>query len=54
MHVFTQTSFRPDAEAIPNQEHPDQQLRIDQRPPCVGIKGGEMLAYARQINKPIN
>lgn len=52
VHLFTQTPFRPNAEAIPHRRRADQQFRIDRRPPCVGINGRKMVAYARQINKP--
>src|SRR6056297_4023923 len=54
MHLFTQPALGPDAEAIPDQQHPDQQFRIDRRAACVAVETGKIGADAAQIDKPIN
>src|SRR6056297_2954224 len=54
MHLFTQPALGPDAEAIPDQQHPDQQFRIDRRAAGVAVELRKMRADAAQIDKPIN
>src|SRR6056297_1243968 len=54
MHLFTQPALGPDAEAIPDQQHPDQQLGIERRAACVAVETGKIGADAAQIDKPIN
>ena len=54
MHLFAQPPLGPDAEAIPDQQHPDQQLEIDRRTACVAVETSKMGADAAQIDKPIN
>jgi hypothetical protein len=54
MHLFAQPPFGPDAEAIPHQQHPDQQFGIDRRAACVAVETGKMGADAAQVDEPIN
>ena len=54
MNLLAQSPFRSDAEAIPYQQHPDQQIRIDGWATGVAVKVREMGADTAQINKPNN
>ena len=54
VNLFAKTTFRPNTEAIPHQQHADQQFRINRRAACVAEKRGQMLADAGQLNKPVN
>jgi hypothetical protein len=38
MHLFAEPSFRPDTEAIPNQQHPDQKFGINRRAARVAVE----------------
>jgi len=54
MHLFAEPPLGPDAEAIPDQQHPDQQLGIDGRAAGMAVTVCKMDADAVQIDKPIN
>src|SRR6056297_2148672 len=54
MDLFAQPPFRPDAEAIANQQHPDQQFGIDRRAAGMAVETGKMGADAAQIDKPVD
>ena len=54
MYLFAQTPFRPDAEAIANQQHTDQKFGIDRRATRVAIEISNMRANATQIDETIN
>ena len=54
MHLLAQTPFRPDAEAIANQQHTDQKFGIDRRATRVAIEISNMRANATQIDETIN
>src|SRR6056297_1340178 len=54
MHLFAEPSLGPDAEAIADQKHPDQQLWIDRGAARVAVEIRKMGAKAAEINKPIN
>ena len=54
MHLFAQPSLRADAEAIADQQHPDQQFRIDRWTTGVAVEIREMRSNAAQFNKAIN
>ncbi len=53
MNLLTPPTFRPNAKAIPRQEHPDQQLRINRRVARVAVELCQILADVVQIDKPI-
>ena len=53
MYLFTQPPLRPDAKAIADQKHPDQQLGINRWSPCVTVKLRQMRPNATQIDEPI-
>ncbi len=54
MHLFTKSPLRPDTEAIPDQQHPDQQLGIDRRPAGMAVKFDQVGTDAAQVDEPIN
>src|SRR6056297_3787089 len=54
MHLFTKSLLGPDTEAIPDQQHPDQQFGIDRRAACVAVKFGQVATDAAQVDEPIN
>lgn len=54
MHLFAKSPFGPDAEAVANQQHPDQQLGIDRGAASIAVERGQMLADTGQIDKPVN
>ncbi len=54
MHLFAEPPLGPDAEAIADQQHPDQQLGIDGRTARVAVEIRKMGADAAQVDEPIN
>ncbi len=66
VNLFTQTVFRPNAEAISHQQHADEEFSVNPlscifnalpgngMTACMAVEIGEMLADARQVDKPIN
>jgi hypothetical protein len=54
MYLFTKSSLGPDTEAIPDQQHPDQQLGIDRRPAGMAVKFGQVGTNGAQVDEPIN
>jgi len=49
--IFAQPPFRADAEAISDDQHSDQQFRIDRRPSCHTVERRQMLP---QVNKAVD
>src|SRR6056297_3123763 len=54
MNLFAQPPLRSDAEAITDQQHSDQQLRIDGRTAGVAVEICKMGTDAAQIDKPVD
>ena len=54
VHLFTEPPFRPDAEAIANQQHPDEELRIDRRTTSVAVEISEVSTDRGQIHEPVD
>ncbi len=54
MHLLAEPPLRSDAEAVADDQHPDQQLGIDRRAARMAVEVREMRADAAQINKAIN
>ena len=54
MDLFAQPPLRPDAEAIADQQHPDQKLRINRRASCVAVEIGQIAAEPGQIDEPVD
>ena len=54
MHFFAQPPLRPNAQAIPDQQHADQQFGINRRTASVAIKLCKVRADTGQIDKAIN
>ena len=54
MHLLAEPPLRPDAEAIAHQQHPDEEFRVDRRPPRMAVEIGEVAADAGQVHEPIN
>tara|TARA_R100001369_G_scaffold11439_4_gene24928 strand:- start:557 stop:1066 length:510 start_codon:yes stop_codon:yes gene_type:complete len=53
-HLLAKPSFRPDAKAIANKQHLDQQLGVHGRAPGVAIEIGKIGADTGQIHDPVN
>ena len=54
MHLIAQPPLRTDAEAIADQQHADDQFRIDRGPACLTVEGPQLLAQTRQIYEPVD
>ena len=54
MDLFAQPPFRADTEAVPDNQHPDQQLRIDRRPPRLAIEGCQVCPKPIEVNEAID
>ncbi|SDG50735.1 hypothetical protein SAMN04488117_1262 [Celeribacter baekdonensis] len=54
MHFLTEPSFRPDAETVSDQQHPDQQLGIDGGTAGVAVEIRQMGTDAAQVDKPVD
>src|SRR6056297_261084 len=54
MHLLAEPPLRPDAKAIADQQHPDQQLGIDRWPPRVTVEIRKMGTNAAQVDEPVN
>ena len=54
MGLFTVPPHRPDAETVANQQHADQQFRIDRQAPDVAVEIRAVRPNAAQIDKAIN
>ena len=53
-NFLAQSPFRPDAGAVPNQKHPDQEFGINRRTARVAVEIRQMLANTAQICDPVN
>lgn len=51
---IAEASLRSDAEAVPDQEHPDHQLRIDRGPPDVAVEGCQLSSKVLEVDEPID
>ena len=54
MHFLAQPPFRPDAETVSDQQHPDQKFWIDRWPPRMTVEIREVGADAAQVDEAIN
>jgi hypothetical protein len=54
MHFFAEPPLRPDAQAIPDQQHAGQQLGIDGGAAGIDVERSQMLADTGQIHEAIN
>jgi hypothetical protein len=54
MDLLAQPAFRADAVAIADQQHPDQQLRIDGGPPRRTIERSQSPTQLAQVNEAID
>src|SRR5215217_147077 len=43
VHLLAQPPLRADAEAVADDQHPDQQLRVDRRPPHLAVERSQFL-----------
>jgi hypothetical protein len=50
----TQPPFRADAEAVADDQHANQQLRIDRRPPRLTVEGCQVCPNLIELNKAID
>src|SRR6056297_3019731 len=54
MHLFAEPPLRPDAEAIADQQHPDQQLWIDGGAARVTVEICKVGTDAAQVDEPVD
>jgi len=54
LDLVAQPPFRADAAAIADDQHADQQLRIDRRPSCLTVKGRQVRPNAAQVNEAVD
>ena len=54
MYLLAEPPLRPDAEAISDQQHPDQQLGIDGGTAGVAVEIRQMGTDAAQVDKPVD
>jgi hypothetical protein len=54
MNLFAQPALGANAEAVADNEHAQDQLRVNRGPPRVAVEGGELLPQLAQIEAPIN
>jgi hypothetical protein len=54
MDLLTKSPLRPDAKAIPHQQHPDQQFWVNRRATSMAVEIRYMRTDAAQIDKPNN
>jgi hypothetical protein len=54
MHLFAEPPLGPDPEAIADNQHPDQQLRIDRRSADRTVERGHMRPHAFKVHEPVD
>jgi hypothetical protein len=54
MHLSAEASFRPDAEAIADEQHPDHQLRIKRWSPDRTVEGSEFPPQTIELDEPVD
>jgi len=54
MDLLAQPPLRPDAKTIADNQHPDQQFRIDRGPACRAVEWCHMRPHAFQVNEPVD
>ena len=54
MHLFAKPPLGSDSQAIPHQQHADQQLGIDRRAACVAVERGQMMPDTGQIDEAVD
>src|SRR5215469_17478697 len=54
MDIIAQPPLRADAEAVPDDQHADHQLRVDRRSAHLAVERAQVLADTRQIHKPVD
>ena len=54
VHLLAQAPFRSDADTVADDEHPDHQLRINRRPPCLTVKRRQLTTQIAESDEAIN
>src|SRR5215218_8407097 len=54
MDLLAKPPLRPDAEAVADDQHPDQQLGVDRRPACRTVERSHMRPHAAKIDKAVD
>jgi hypothetical protein len=54
VHLLAQPPLRADAEAVADDQHPDQQLRIDRRPSHLAVERRQFPPQPVEFDKPVN
>ena len=54
MDLLAKPPLRPDAEAVADDQHPDQQLGVDRRPACRTVERSQMRPHAAKIDEAVD
>jgi hypothetical protein len=54
MYFFAQTPFGTDAHAVANQQHPNEEFRINRGASHCAVKRAKVFSNSREINQPVN
>lgn len=54
MPLLAKPPLGPDTEAIAHQQHPDEEFRVDRRPPGMAVEIGEVAADPGQVHEPVD
>jgi hypothetical protein len=54
VNLFAQPPFRADAEAIADDQHADQQFRIDRRPSCLTVERRQVCPYTVEFDEAVD
>ena len=54
VNFLAKPTFRPNAHAITNDQHPDHQLRINRGPSDLTVKGLQSLTETLKVDMPVN
>jgi hypothetical protein len=54
VNFLAKPTFRPNAHAITNDQHPDHQLRINRGPSDLTVKGLQSLTETLEVDMPVN
>src|SRR5215216_1943903 len=54
VHLLAQPPLRADAKAVADDQHPDQQLRVDRRPPHLAVERSQFLPQPVEFDEPVD
>jgi hypothetical protein len=54
MHLFAKPPLGADSQAIPHQQHADQQLGINRWAACIAVERSQMMPHTVQIDEAVD